>query len=460
MRVPMYGCWLLLAALAVSPCWSAEVEVLPAEVTSSELKAEFSRLAEAKQGLSLEDVFGAQEKKGTNRAVSDDQIVVRDLEEVDFIEMLTDELALTEEHLEQLRKDGVVLRRTQSNFSFPAAYYSIYVRDLPLLVTADSILHAVHRSFDEILDESEKLLIAPRLKQLLAETHEELNKAKANEHPAELEQALEDVELYLAVARQLLNQPFRTYRGRKPTRYSDHEQLPVLINKIASAGEMSRQRIFGSERVVDFTQFKPRARYASYQRSRYFRSMMWLGRGDCGWSVPKHPESGDRELRNAILLCYLLKRAECVELVQTTDDFLSEFIGTSNGLSAVMLLDVIDQVGIGSLDDCCDTEKVSEIRRRVNQRFADRLTVRSESRETDKEPPLRFQMFAQRFAVDAYVMSQVVYDAIKVGGQRPLRQLPTGLDVMACFGNPLAVDLLRLSLNDGGTGEISRRLRN
>jgi hypothetical protein len=59
---------------------------------------------------------------------------------------------------------------------------------------------------------------------------------------------------------------------------------------------------------------------------------------------------------------------------------------------------------------------------------------------------LSFQVFGQRFVIDSFVLSRVVYDSIVFRGEKVERHLPKGLDVMAALGNDEAVRLLEPSL--------------
>ncbi|KAJ0395107.1 hypothetical protein P43SY_004659 [Pythium insidiosum] len=70
---------------------------------------------------------------------------------------------LNKEEHERLRSNGVVVLSRLAHESFGDAYYSIYNNDLPLFVTADSILHAWHRSFDDILIETETQFVMWKL---------------------------------------------------------------------------------------------------------------------------------------------------------------------------------------------------------------------------------------------------------------------------------------------------------
>jgi hypothetical protein len=60
-------------------------------------------------------------------------------------------LSLSAEEKTIFGKQGVVVVDHVQRYGMSSAYHAIYTRDLPVLVTTDSILHALHRSYDDIL---------------------------------------------------------------------------------------------------------------------------------------------------------------------------------------------------------------------------------------------------------------------------------------------------------------------
>jgi hypothetical protein len=54
-----------------------------------------------------------------------------------------------------LKKNGFVVAGRLSAESFAELYYRVFTLDLPVFITADSLLHAWHRSYDSILEEIE-----------------------------------------------------------------------------------------------------------------------------------------------------------------------------------------------------------------------------------------------------------------------------------------------------------------
>ena len=76
-------------------------------------------------------------------------------------------LKLTDQELQLYRQHGFVSVDHEQRYSFGSAYYQIYTAHLPVFVTSDSILHALHRSFDDLLAELESTAIVPLLDSIL-----------------------------------------------------------------------------------------------------------------------------------------------------------------------------------------------------------------------------------------------------------------------------------------------------
>ena len=77
------------------------------------------------------------------------------------------------------RKNGVVNVDHAQRYSMGSAYYAIYTRDLPVLITTDSMLHALHRSYDEMLKNLEVELFIPAIRKVLEGAHTSLEQLTA-----------------------------------------------------------------------------------------------------------------------------------------------------------------------------------------------------------------------------------------------------------------------------------------
>ena len=354
MRIRLNLCALVAACLCSEVCFSQEFDSPAEPMTAAEIEATFSRLSALKQGLDPSDVFPDAWDSETQTNVSPQGGQSRDIKKVDFIELVVEELALTDQHLSQLLRDGVILRRMQSDFSFPAAYYSIYVRDLPLLVTTDSVLHAVHRSFDEIVDETESTMIQPVLIRMLDRMHSELAKIHDAGDADHLVDSLRDVDLYLTVARNLLEGRYRSRNGTLQPHISDKAAADAIVVDALAANQLDQLAIYGSKRALDYTQFKS---------------------------------------------------------LNRIDSFLTEFIGTANGISAMQLLELMSESGIEDINDCADAQKMQRLHARLAEVLGRLKVVRSEIGDTEERAaPVRFQLFSRRFAIDAYLLGQLPAD--------------------------------------------------
>ena len=73
-------------------------------------------------------------------------------------------LGLTDAERQVLAKDGFVISDRKRFPGFTYGYDSIYANDLPVFVSADSILNAVHRSYDSLLQDLEVASLRPTLR--------------------------------------------------------------------------------------------------------------------------------------------------------------------------------------------------------------------------------------------------------------------------------------------------------
>jgi hypothetical protein len=108
-------------------------------------------------------------------------------------------LALQPEELDKLSENGFVIVSGQTYPSFFYSYVTIYGEDLPVFVTADSILDALHRSFDDILMSFERSVLIPQLERLLRRMRDRLGSGTGMS-----DEVVIDTDFFLSVAYSLL----------------------------------------------------------------------------------------------------------------------------------------------------------------------------------------------------------------------------------------------------------------
>jgi hypothetical protein len=367
---------------------------------------------------------------------------------VQYYDRIAQQLALTEEEKAIFKKTGVVGVDHVRAYSIGSAYHAIYARDLPVLITADSMLHALHRSYDNILKEVETTAMSQALDETLKGAHDALVSRRSEITAPEVATSAADVDVYLTVARSLLA------GSAVPSKLGKDAEVAALLQKI-DALAMTGTNIYGGSRVVDYSQFRPRGHYTEHEGlKRYFRLMMWLGRADTGFVIGKpDPQSGleidvERETRNAALLTWALSSSGKLDRLRSAANVIDFLVGVSDDVTVDEAAKASAAAGLTSPAAFADAAKLDAFRQGLAQ--AGTQNIRSQflvsEGVTKVEAPKLFQMFGQRFTVDSFVLSQVVFDSITFKGERVERMMPSGLDAMAALGSDEAARVLRPEL--------------
>ena len=349
-------------------------------------------------------------------------------------------LGLDADEMQKLAKNGFVISEKKRFPTFVYGYESIYALDLPLYVSADSILHAVHRSYDSILKAVELASLVPELKKLLEAMRGELAGGGGAALGAE---ARADADLFTAVALALL-----TDQAVAPVAGAKEAQIVDLVSGAVAHQGMSGVSLFGSDRLFDFSQFEPRGHYTDApELERYFRAMMWLGRVDFRFVETQSDGSQlfqRRQLEGAYVL-HALTQGASLERFARIDGAIRSFVGESDYMTLPQLgglladLGAADASGLAAIDDAKIAETVLQ-KGYGTQRISSHIMINGLGKGT---LPLSssFAFFGQRYVVDSHVFSNVVYDRVKKGTVK--RMMPDPLDVgFAALGNNQAGQLL------------------
>lgn len=375
---------------------------------------------------------------------------------------------LTSDERQLLRRHGFVVSERLQRETFGSALTEIFHQDLPVFVSTDAILHAVHMSYDVILKQSEIVLLIPQLDSLLSGLHAQMPLLwERYGGTPEMLVSLRDVDLYLSVARSLLREPVLPYAP---------ENLPAMNDLLGliSAESPALVRLFSSSfRSVDFSQFTVRGHYTQNEvLSRYFRSMIWLGRTELMLSSPSVDGNGAqttedvrRQTIDALLILEAIEEGDLAGRLSAIDEVIRRFVGESDNVTVAQLADVrasadIDQAS-ALLDSMAFARFQSELAERpfAGQRIMSQIFITDPLSPEQVRLPSAFLLLGQRFVIDSYVMSQVVYDRIVWRGEKVRRMLPSPLDVLFALGNNAAGQLLRPEMEQYPYGRNLAALR-
>ncbi|MBN1479875.1 DUF3160 domain-containing protein [candidate division KSB1 bacterium] len=385
-----------------------------------------------------------------------DALLINDYAYLDSIEI---KYGLTKDESAKLEKNHFVVSERLSFDCFGRAMHDIYQKDLPVLVTSDAILYALHFSYDRILFDIERTLLEKKLARVLDALYENLPAlATTYADYSELSVSIEDVDIYITLAKSLLDDRLL------PPHIAEKDVVDDLWNAIASE-QMTFMPLFSERfRRLDFSQFTVRGHYTNEfwdingkrTLGNYFKAMMWLGRMDFYLTPPpvgpdERPWSRDeirRMMVGALLLNELLDLAGVRAELNEIDDIITFMVGESDNLTPTELSEVVANLGITplavfdeSIYDLLQAELVSNVI--YGQRIMSAFFIVDPYSNKPDELPVSFRLSGQRFIIDSYILANVVYDRIIFNNIKVWRPMPDPLDAMFVLGNDNALPLLK-----------------
>jgi hypothetical protein len=128
-----------------------------------------------------------------------------------------------------LESHGFVATARLSKPTFMSAFTEIFQRDLPVYVSSDAILHAIHMSYDAILMDVEEQKMIPWLDTLLMQMHAQVP-VLANQYASDTSMTtmLKDLDVYITVPEKLLG------RAVNPVYSENAATISALLQDIQS----------------------------------------------------------------------------------------------------------------------------------------------------------------------------------------------------------------------------------
>lgn len=337
------------------------------------------------------------------------------------------ELALDPGTEARLGRDGFAYLPT-SERTFFTAYARIYKSHLPLFVSADSILNALHLSYQSMRTMLEKEGVRDDLQNVLTRGRARLAGGAGSSFGAV---ARADVDLYLAVADTLLqDKPAPPVAGASPTNVAawlGRTALPSL-----TGGEL-----WGSRTQFDGSQLVPRGNYDSDPAlSSYFRSWIWLTRAEIPVVEPDENHRlhvHRRGLAAALALAASLD-ADARASLERVAELPKVFVGGSPTFDLAVLLAMQKTFGLHSLSAVDALDETSALAWIASKVPRPKMLTKPTS---GSGPAIVFSLTAQVETVDGQTLASVP----SAPGRPP--RLPTPLDVaFAVLENDQAWSLL------------------
>lgn len=358
----------------------------------------------------------------------------------EYLDAIIERFSLTSGEQSLLDLHGFMVSERLAYPAYGHVLEVVWHADLPVFVSTDAILHALHRSYVDILAAIEREYFRYLLATALITMHENWTALDAayGDIPG-MRASVDDVDVYITVARSLLAGTAVAPRGDNQETVDDllglcHAEMPATYPLFNDA-----------PRLYDFSQLKPRGHYTeSPELQRYFRCMMWLGRTELRLTPPSGviPPVLDvsREIIDAYLIRELVAQGGSSEL-SSVDSLIRSLVGNPDNVTLDELDTLAGAIGLTGPDalldptvmDAFETELASG--NYTAQGINSQILIHDPMDPEGIRLPYAFLLMGQRFIIDSYVTGNVVFDAIHFEGQTPFRGLPHPFDVLFALGN-------------------------
>ncbi len=364
----------------------------------------------------------------------------------------------TENEMRLLTKNGFVVTERLTYDDFLHAYLWIYQNDLPVLVTTDAMLHALHDAYSELLMRTEEYILSSMIRDILMRTRDHLP-VNSSDDPVQAA-IYADVDTYLQVGLALLD---GTQLQTLPSDVRQHVDRARKASQVIDGFDL-----FGVVRKIDFTRFKATGHYyRTWELEKYFQAMMWLALVDLpllAYDIDGTPTICFEPLGAAVLLRNAMDAAGTRAIWEELEKILVAMFGLSDNVTLPDLDRLLEDSGIATVAEALAAESDDLLALLLTgnygkQRIAGAILPVPVTGTEPQPQPVSFVLLGQRFALDSYVMSQLVFDRLIVDGVKVWRAFPCGLDVMAALGNDRAMTHLEEELTMYGYHDNLGQLR-
>lgn len=335
-----------------------------------------------------------------------------------YLDRIDAHLHLTATEHERLRDNGFVVLDRLPYVSYPAAFHDIYQEQLPLYVGIDPILHAVFRGTERALERVERKELVPALATLLRKLRSGLKQHGKRYRP----EIRADLDLYLGVA-WLLHHGDDAVDDKALSVFGAPQPIVELYARVGSES-LEEVSMFGRQRMVDFSQLRPRGHYEysapSYEAGNlqtYFRTVMWLSRlelnlvsRDCRSSQPgtvKDPAETPREVLAALALAEIAAASGATQELRAFERVYGEFAGSREDVS----MGELTKLARGAGTNARDADAPAKLKRAIGSRYA-RTANTHYMPEGVKRLPVIATLLGPRIAPDVAPLTQLAHGAI------------------------------------------------
>ncbi|MFA5513204.1 MAG: DUF3160 domain-containing protein [Candidatus Kapaibacterium sp.] len=368
----------------------------------------------------------------------------------EFGNEIADKFSLTPYEVSLINKHGFMVSERLNYPTFIHSFWDIFIKDMPVYISSDAVLQALHFSFNKILINFEDYHIVKNLDSALRKIKDEMYLIDTNNKPEIYMKAVNDADIYITVAARLLN-------IKSSCMNPVNDEKVTNLMKLIDDKQPAYVKLFSDStlRFIDFSQFTPRGHYTiNIKLTKYFLAMMWLGRTEICITNPENEGSflySDEDLQRMAVLSALIAelsvKSKAYTNFETIESIMKALLGTQDNISLFEVVSVLDSLDFDALDICDDTkwkmyqEKLLELSS-SSQLYNSQILYSDAFSPEQIVPPSVFLLMGQRPILDGFITANVVYDRVMFKKSKIMRMVPSTLDILFAFGNDATVQLL------------------
>lgn len=308
------------------------------------------------------------------------------------------------------------------------------VHGQPYYLTVDAAYHALHITFNDLLESLESEYFRPILTKLVQSVSVKVDEYAASSSGQSVAEDAGLAQAYLAVALKLL-EPDLSFDPAMESKIA-----PQIAQIMSYKGREKSTLIPGFE--DDYGAYRPVGHYAGKpELENYFRAMTWFGRVAFKFNDPQDPNF--KPSRAPLLITLALREASVdgqpayrvwASLYEITDFM----VGPSDDPGPVELSELMEQVygPAPTVFDLADDSKWQAFLERTDDLPAPKINSSFASFSSTQAAERDWRFMGQRFTPDGFIFQNLIFD--KVGTVEQPRKFPSGLDVAAAFGSQAA----------------------
>ncbi len=373
----------------------------------------------------------------------------------EYADSISLKFKLTDYEKSLINKHGFMVSERLNYPTFLNGFLDVFKKDIPVYLSSDAMLHALHFSFDKILYGFESSVLYSHLESAIKKMKMNVAIVAIDNSPQIYKKAVNDLDIYLTVTQKLL-------LDTSSCTFPENEiEVNAIMELIKNKSPQMYPLFSETFRLIDFSQFTPRGHYTpvlhSYNNNKitkYFLAMTWLGRIEILITNPKNedsPKHGFDDLQRMAILSALLAetavKSGADEDITNIDGILTFLLGKQDNINLTELINTLNEMSLSAFD-LCDTVKYTSFKEKLielksaNQLYNSQLLESDPFNPEQIVQPSTFLLMGQRPILDGFITANVVYDRIIYKGNKVARMIPSTLDILFSLGNDASVQLL------------------